>query len=36
MSENAYNYVKENHDIEKIIEKDKEIILNLLKPLPKP
>ena len=32
MSENAYKYAKENHDIKKIIEEDKKIILNLLKP----
>jgi len=32
MSENGWNYARENHDIKKIIEQDKKIIFNLLKP----
>lgn len=31
MSENAYQYAKENHDLKKIVEEDKKIILSLIK-----
>lgn len=32
MSENAYKYAKNKHDVQKIIEEDKEIILKIMKP----